>query len=444
MDRQKPVNLLNLLLSLSDALDLAGPELVQHQIRTAFIAWEMGRKSDLSEDRLEQLFYAALLHDIGAFSVEEKYALLRSEKDRSEEHCIRGEMLLKRLPWLGSAAALIRHHHRKWKDWQTERENPFILESQILFLADYLERHVNRDLYILHQHENLASQVVDGSGSLFDPDVVDLFKSVSMREEFWLALVSKRLYSVLMEKGPARRLDINFSDLFAIAEVFSSIIDFRSRFTATHSSGVSASAAILSSMFGLTESEIASMTVAGYLHDLGKLLVPNQILEKPDKLTREEFAVMKSHTYYTYSILNSIKGFEQIAEWGAFHHERLDGSGYPFHCKAEDLTIGARIMMVADIFTATAEDRPYRKGMESREIIRILKDFATRELLESKIVDLVVENYQEIYVEMQENRRPPAASMRSRLPSSKKLQPKLSPRVRDPYAGVRSESREFP
>lgn len=401
MERQKPINLLNLLLSLSDALDLAGPELVQHQMRTAFIAWEMGRRSDLSDDRLEQLFYAALLHDIGAFSVEEKYALLRSEKDRSEEHCIRGEILLKKLPWLNSAATQVRHHHRKWEDWQAERDTPSILESQIIYLADFLERNVNRDIYILHQNEGLASKIVDGSGSLFDPKVVDLFKSLSGREEFWLDLTSRRLYSVLLEKGPARRLEIDLSALFMIAEVFSSIIDSRSRFTATHSSGVSASASILSTLFGLTESETASMAVAGYLHDLGKLLVPNQILEKPGKLTREEFAVMKSHTYYTYSILNSIKGFEQIAEWGAFHHERLDGSGYPFHCKAADLTIGSRIMMVADIFTATAEDRPYRKGMDSKEIIRILKDFAARGLLEQKIVDLLVENYQEVFIEMQ-------------------------------------------
>ncbi len=405
MERIKPVNLLNLLLSLSDALDLAGPELVQHQMRTAFIAREMGRKSDLSEDRLEQLFYAALLHDIGAFSVEEKYALIRSEVTRSEDHCIRGEMLLKKLPWLSSASTEVRHHHREWKDWQKDRDNPFILESQILFLADSLERYINRDIYILHQSENVASQIVEGSGTLFHPDVVDLFKTVSVREEFWLDLVSRRLYSVLLEKGPARRLEIDFSALFAIAEVFSSIIDFRSRFTATHSSGVSASASILSSLFGLTESETASMTVAGYLHDLGKLLIPNQILEKPAKLTPEEFAVMRSHTYYTYSILNSIRGFEQIAEWGGFHHEKLDGSGYPFHCKAEDLTIGSRIMMVADIFTATAEDRPYRKGMDSKEIIRILKDFATRGLLEQKIVDLLVENYQEVFSEMQKKQK---------------------------------------
>jgi HD-GYP domain-containing protein (c-di-GMP phosphodiesterase class II) len=78
MERYKPISLLNLLLSLSEAMDLAGPEIVQHQQRTAFIAWELGRAAKLPEARLEQLFYAALLHDMGALSVEEKYSILHA------------------------------------------------------------------------------------------------------------------------------------------------------------------------------------------------------------------------------------------------------------------------------------------------------------------------------------------------------------------------------
>ena len=400
MDRHNKINLLNLLLSLSDAMDLAGPELVQHQQRTAFIAWEIGRKAGLSEERMEQMFYAALLHDIGAFSTEEKYALLRSEEHRTEDHCIRGEVLLKKLPLLNHAAELVRHHHRKWVDGPGNIAEPLALESQIIFLADTLERAVKRETYILHQNQTLSTHIRGQAGTAFHPDVVDLFLSVSVREEFWLDLVSRRLYSVLLSRGPSRKYEIDLTTLFSIAEVFSNVIDFRSRFTSTHSSGVSASAATLANIFGLTESEVAFMTVAGYLHDLGKLAIPNHILEKPDKLTPEEFAVIKSHTYYTYAILNTIGGLQQIAEWGAFHHERLDGTGYPFHCKADDLSIGSRIMMVADMFTAMAEDRPYRKGMSSQEIIRIISDFAVRGLLEKRIVDLLVENYQDVFSEM--------------------------------------------
>ncbi len=396
MERYKPINLLNLLLSLSEAMDLAGPELVQHQQRTAFIVWEMGKAVKLSETRMEHLFYAALLHDIGALSVEEKYSLLRDAEREGDDHAIRGEILLSKLPFLGIAPSLVRGHHRDWKNVHENIADDLNLEGQILMLADTLERSIDRGAYILYQQKSLTERIREQSGSAFHPDVVDLFVSVSAREEFWLDLTSRRLYPLLLHSGPSRRIEVGIDGLFQIAGVFANIIDFRSRFTSTHSSGVAASAMMLAKIFGLTEAEVAYMEVAGYLHDLGKLVVPNSILEKPGKLTMEEFSVMKSHTYYTYSVLNTIGGLQQIVEWGAYHHERLDGGGYPFHCKAAELSIGARIMMIADIFTATAEDRPYRKGMSREEVTRILKDFAFRGLLEKRIVDLLVDNYQEI------------------------------------------------
>jgi len=192
-------------------------------------------------------------------------------------------------------------------------------------------------------------------------------------------------------------MDIDIPDISLISVLFRNIIDFRSRFTSTHSSGVAASAAILSRIFGLTESEIELMEIAGNLHDLGKLAIPNSILEKPGKLEKEEMDIVKSHTYYTFHVINTIGGLQQIAEWAAYHHERLDGSGYPFHCTEAELSTGARIMMVADMFTALAEDRPYRKGMSKEGIIQIIKKFSDRHLLDTRIVNLLFDNYEEIY-----------------------------------------------
>jgi HD-GYP domain-containing protein (c-di-GMP phosphodiesterase class II) len=201
----------------------------------------------------------------------------------------------------------------------------------------------------------------------------------------------------LLNEGPFRKIEVDFSDISIIAELFRNIIDFRSRFTSTHSSGVAASSSMLAKIFGLTDTEIGLMEVAGNLHDLGKLAIPNSILEKPGNLTKEEMSVMKSHTYYTYLIINSIGGLKQIAEWAAYHHERLDGSGYPFHCVAAELSTGARILMVADIFTALAEDRPYRKGMSKDGIVQIIKQFSDRSLLDTRIVKLLFGNYNEIF-----------------------------------------------
>ncbi len=397
MQRQLTVNLGNLVLSLSEAMDLADPSLSQHQQRVAYAVWEMGKAADFSRERLEKIFIAALLHDIGAFSLEEKITLRNFEVENVEHHCIRGEILLRDVPWVKTSAKIIRFHHREWSQWDESIDTPLVAEAQMVYLADYVERKINREQNILHQHQDIISIIKSMSGSHFHPRVVDLFLTVSDREEFWLDMVSNRLYSYLLHEGPFRKVEINFVDISMISELFRNIIDFRSRFTSTHSSGVAASAAMLSKMFGLTDTEVALMGVAGNFHDIGKLAIPNSILDKPGKLDKCEIAVMRSHTYYTYAVINTIGGLQQIAEWAAYHHERLDGSGYPFRCTASELNTGARIMMVADIFTALAEDRPYRKGMSRKGIEKILRQFVDRNLLDGKIVNLLFENYEEVF-----------------------------------------------
>ena len=142
------------------------------------------------------------------------------------------------------------------------------------------------------------------------------------------------------------------------------------------------------------------MRIAGNFHDIGKLVIPNSILEKPGKLTSEEFAVMRCHTYHTFNTLDSIGGLQRIAEWAAYHHEKLDGSGYPFHLTNEEIGTGSRIMAVADIFTAISEDRPYRKGMDNNAIYKVFKRQTDEKLLDKRIVELLFDNYEAINMQV--------------------------------------------
>ena len=201
MQRHISVNLGNLILSLSEAMDLASPQLTQHQQRTAFIVWEMAKTAHLSNERLEKVFIAALVHDIGTFSLEEKISLRTHEVEDIENHCIRGEILLSTIPWLKDAAKIVRSHHKEWQYWKESIENSIVLESQILFLADYLERKIKRETYILHQHEDIISQIKSLTGAYVHLRIVDLFLEVAYREEFWLDIVSPRLYSILLNEG---------------------------------------------------------------------------------------------------------------------------------------------------------------------------------------------------------------------------------------------------
>ena len=402
MDHKLSVNLGNLLLSLSDAMDLVDKSIAMHQQRTAFIAWELGKAADLLEDAIERLFVAGLLHDIGALSPEEKMSLHAFETTKTENHCIRGAALMQTVPWLAPAANIVRYHHHEWRYRDEPITSRIVLESQILFLADYLERSISRNVYILHQDDSLKATITSLSGTALHPDVVDLFRQVSRREEFWLDLVSPRLYSLLLHNGPYRHHDIELESIESIGELFRNIIDFRSRFTSTHSSGVAECAAVLSKLFGFSGAEANLMRVAGNFHDIGKLSVPNSILNKPAKLTRDEFAIMRQHTYHTFSIMQTIGGLQHIAEWAAFHHERLDGSGYPFHYEAPRIGTGSRVMAVADIFTAVAEDRPYRKGMEYQEIEKVLKNQAEMHFIDKRVVNLLIENYADVHKTVKE------------------------------------------
>ncbi len=237
MQRNVSVNLGNLVLSLSDAMDLASPELAQHQQRTGFVASELGKAACLPAGRLESVFMAALLHDVGAFSIEEKMALHSFETEEIDLHCERGAALLETVPWLQDEARLVRRHHTEWRRWEEPIESPIVFDSQILLMSDYLERLIDRKKYILHQHDDILSKLYAMSGTVLHPDVLDLLGSVCGREEFWIDLCSPRLYSVLLNEGPFRKTEIGLPEISVIAELFRNIIDFRSRFTATHRPG---------------------------------------------------------------------------------------------------------------------------------------------------------------------------------------------------------------
>jgi HD-GYP domain-containing protein (c-di-GMP phosphodiesterase class II) len=140
---------------------------------------------------------------------------------------------------------------------------------------------------------------------------------------------------------------------------------------------------------GLPADTCDKLEIAGLLHDLGKLQIPDEILESPGALADSEQATIRSHSYETFQILRSIDGLGEIADWAAYHHESLNGNGYPFRLRGRDLTVEARIIRVADIFQAMAQDRPYRGPMSPARILEHLLLLAERGELDTRVVGLV-------------------------------------------------------
>lgn len=135
------------------------------------------------------------------------------------------------------------------------------------------------------------------------------------------------------------------------------------------------------------------MLVVGYLHGLGKLTADSALLEKQGALTTEDFSVIRSHIYYTYYLLDGISGMEAIKQWAAFHHEKLNGQGYPFHREAENLSIGAGIMAVADVFAASKEPQPYKAAPPKEKTFSIMNDMVKDGALDGSITNLLLSHY---------------------------------------------------
>lgn len=398
MIKEPKVSLFHIAMCVSDAIDLVSPALANHHKRVAYIAMDVARRLRLGAEEQADLVLAGLLHDIGALSVQELLNTDETGEPLDAVHAERGFYLLRLFQPLERPARLVRYHHASWEE---EAGNlaaaPF--GSHVLHLADRVAGWMDPTQPILPQAQGIRRRVAEQSGALFGTEVVRAFDELALAESFWLDAASQPITSTLFRRlqepvMPALELDLD--GLLSLGRLFAHIIDFRSRFTATHSSGVAATAETLAEVAGFSARECRMMRVAGFLHDLGKLAVPAEILEKPAGLTPAELFVIRSHTYYTYVILETIRELDTINTWAAFHHERLDGAGYPFRHKGDDLVAGARIMAVADVFTAITEDRPYRAGMSSERTQSVLLQMAASGALDARLVNLLIAEFDRI------------------------------------------------
>ena len=164
----------------------------------------------------------------------------------------------------------------------------------------------------------------------------------------------------------------NFSMLNALVTA----VDTKDRYTRRHSEDVMTYGYQIACALGLDEKTQNLVLMAALLHDVGKIGVPNYILRKPGKLTEEEYRAIKQHPMMGAIIVGAVHGLEDTLEAIRHHHERWDGKGYPYGLKGEATPLLARLMAVADAFSALTTDRPYRKGMDTTRALQILEDGA--------------------------------------------------------------------
>ncbi len=385
-------DLTEIIISFAKALDLSSNGIAYHHQTVALISLAIAERLELPRYDRDTIFLSALVHDAGIKSQGEVGGLLLLEDKNPFVHCRHGYEIFSPCNLLHNVAHIILHHHDRW-----EGPNPsgltgdsIPIASSIIYLADRVSALIlQQEEFILICSNDIVAKIIEKAGTMFSPIIVDAFVEVSKKDSFWLDLQPEFIAESIAMKKPQQTVVLSAREVTELVSCFSRVIDSKSPYTHQHSMTVASIAEFLAKKVGFSDYEQTMIKVAGYLHDLGKIAVPDNILNKPAKLTEKEYAIIKKHAYYSYYLLQNVPGLELVLAWGPTHHEKLDGTGYPFCLKEEKVSLGSRIMAVSDIFSALTEDRPYRSGLSKDGCLAKLKELGACHHLDQRLVNLV-------------------------------------------------------
>ncbi len=385
----------------ANALNLLDESYPNHHQQTAYLSYCMAQELGYGEEDRIEIIWDALLYDVGC-------VILPDGKEYSFQ-----ELSVAGLNIVGDVSR-IQFVRRMFVAGQADSEGDPAYEilskearfAEIIDLSRRVSKILKHSDAALNQVEDICEAVSSMAGKELHSWAVECFLRVAKTEYIWMDLLHQP--EVVLTYIP-EGIDLSMDAVIELSRFMSRVIDFRSSYTAAHSVGVAVSAVRLAEIMGMSADECKMMLIAGYLHDIGKLKVPKDILEKGEKLTDEEFNLVKEYAYYTYLFLKDIPGFEQIGRWAALHHEKLNGYGYPFGLKMGDIPMGAQILAVADIFSAVAEVRAYRQSMAKEGVMKTLAESIENGALSGYIVELMLQNFDDIFGKRDEEVRKESA-----------------------------------
>lgn len=416
------VRLAEVLGALSHALDMTEGQPPGHSLRCCWIGLHLGRAIGLPEADLDDLYYALLLKDLGCSSNAARICALYLADDRTFKHdfklvgdslpqalrfvltqtglkagfaervravigilqnggeiardlietrCQRGADIARRMRFSEAVAAGIRDLDEHWDG----RGKPAGLEGDAIsvFARIALLAQVADVFHASVGEAGAVEEVRRRRGTWFDPTLVDAFVGLARERAFWSGLASPDLGPALFALEPGRRrlrLDDDYLD--DIAGAFAQVVDAKSPYTHGHSRRVALFATMAAERMGLAPERRRWLRRAALLHDIGKLGVSNQVLDKPGRLDEAEWAAIRGHPGAGEAILSRIAALRGAAAVAGRHHERLDGRGYPLGLAGAALDLDTRIVAVADVFDALTADRPYRAAMPPGEALALM------------------------------------------------------------------------
>ena len=379
----------DMLLAFSNALDIAEKRCFHttdlHGKRVAYFSLLLGQYFHFKEQDLDNLLGCAILHDNGLTEFYH-YNGNVEEDEFLRIQCQAGEENIKYLKFYPKVKKVIQYHHEKANGTgpfqKTSEETP--LFAQLIHITDWADIHYDFHTMTKSTYEQMIQDMNHLRNSEFDDSIVDAFiGAISFQT---IKESQKDIDKILRQTMNHNVLKFNDADMLSICYLFANIIDSKSPFTKSHSLGVANKILSMCVHYHYDNQRIIHMFFAGAMHDVGKLIIDRDILEKPDRLTQEEFINIKNHAYYTYQILNEMN-LGDIVHHAAFHHEKLDGSGYPFGKKAEELDFNDRLVACCDIYQALREKRSYKEPYSHSKAIDIMRDMVNKGQIDGQIVE---------------------------------------------------------
>ena len=421
------IRLSELVSALSHALDVTGGQPMGHAERTCLIGQRLADAVGLESAQRSSLFYALLLKDAGCSTTAAQIATTFGSDDQQVKHDSRlidaqrprtalgylrrnvapGAPLLERARHLRAVVAMSRGGVDELERMRCERGADIArgigLDEDAATAITQLFEHwdgnghpgersgeeisllarmacLSQTMEVFWQQGGAAAACDVARarrGTWFDPTLVDAVDELERDVCFWASLESPDVQAV----EPADRvLRADDGRLDRVAEAFAGIVDAKSPFTARHCEGVAEIADGMASTMGLDDATRRLLRRAALLHDLGKLGVSNRILDKPGALSDGEWGAVRRHPRLSMVILRAVPALAPVARLSATHHERLDGSGYPYGLTASELKLPDRILQVADVTDALTSERPYREALSPGEGLAIMRYDAGKRL----------------------------------------------------------------
>lgn len=417
------IGLSELVGALSYALDISEGHPTGHGVRACWLGFHAGRELGLAAAELSDLYYTILLKDVGCSSNAARICQLYLADDIALKHDFHlvNDSLPQILGFVLSRTGMKAKLAERFRAllniamhggtitselFQTRCQTGAEIVRQMRFPEGVargvreLDKHwdgggkpmrLARDAISIHSRIALAAQVADvfyasagsgraleelraRSGKWFDPAVVAAFERAARLPTFWTMLDSPELplvVAALLPEDIRQPVDDDYLD--DIAAAFAKVVDAKSPFTSGHSERVALFTDMIAEEIGLPDERRRRLKRAALLHDIGKLGVSNQILDKAGKLDDAEWQAVRHHPVLGEKILARIKAFRELATIAGAHHERLDGKGYPRGLAAAAIDLETRIVTTADVFDALTAERPYRAALPVSDALVIME-----------------------------------------------------------------------